>query len=66
MTNLHSKSEQLTEYIRAKAAELGLVFVGGPNRTPLLPDSPLGPIPDAYAASGQEREGFSFSVTQTD
>ena len=36
MTNLHSKSEQLTKYIRAKAAELGLVFVGGPNRTPLL------------------------------
>jgi len=64
MTSLHSKSEQLTKCIEAKAAELGLVFVGGPNTAPLQKNSPLGPIPDAYAASGQERMGFSFSVTE--
>jgi hypothetical protein len=53
------KAEQLAKYIAEKAAELGLVFVDGPNITPSS-----APRPDYNTTNGQERAGFDFSVAK--
>jgi hypothetical protein len=57
--------EKLWNAIQAKAQELGLVFVDGPNPTAMDPANYRPTQPDYYQASGQSRAGFSFSVVET-
>jgi hypothetical protein len=56
--------QQLWQAIQDKAQELGLIFVDGPNPTAINPNGYVPSQPNAYSSNGQERAGFSFSVTR--
>jgi hypothetical protein len=61
---MHRKIEELNTAVRAKAVELGLIFVSGPDTRAV--DFPTFPSPAQGQTNGQPRFVYLFGVAESE